>query len=91
MALVSTQNLAMAYSGHVLFDDVTLHVERGERIGLLGRNGTGKSTLLNILAGMLSPDGGSVVYESGVRVADRLSGPRKRSSEPGSPRWSWST
>jgi ATP-binding cassette subfamily F protein uup len=69
MALVSTQNLAMAYSGHVLFDDVTLHVERGERIGLLGRNGTGKSTLLNILAGMLSPDGGSVVYESGVRVA----------------------
>ena len=69
MALISTQNLAMAYGGHVLFDDVTLHVERGERIGLLGRNGTGKSTLLNILAGMLSPDGGSVVYESGVRVA----------------------
>lgn len=69
MALISTQNLEMAYGGQVLLQDATLHVERGERVGLLGRNGAGKSTLLRILSGELPPDGGSVIYESGVRVA----------------------
>ena len=69
MALISAQNLEMAFGGQVLLEDATLHVERGERVGLLGRNGTGKSTLLSILAGALAPDGGSVIYESGLRVA----------------------
>jgi len=69
MAFVSTQNLDMAYGDQVLLEDATLHVERGERIGLLGRNGAGKSTLLRIIAGTLTPDGGSVVFESGIGVA----------------------
>ena len=50
-------------------EDATLHIERGERVGLLGRNGEGKSTLLSILAGATTPDDGVVVYESGLRVA----------------------
>jgi ATP-binding cassette subfamily F protein uup len=69
MALISAQNLEMAFGGQLLLEDATLHVERGERVGVLGRNGTGKSTLLSILAGALAPDGGSVIYESGLRVA----------------------
>jgi ATP-binding cassette subfamily F protein uup len=68
MAFISTQNLDMAYGDQVLLEDATLHVERGERIGLLGRNGAGKSTLLRIIAGTLTPDGGSVVFESGIGV-----------------------
>jgi ATP-binding cassette subfamily F protein uup len=59
----------MVYGDRELLTDETLHVERGERVGLLGRNGEGKSTLLAILAGSLEPDGGSVIYESGVRVS----------------------
>ena len=50
-------------------EDATLHIERGERVGLLGRNGEGKATLLSILAGATTPDDGVVVYESGLRVA----------------------
>ena len=69
MALISAQDLEMVYGGQVLLEDATLHVERGERVGLLGRNGAGKSTLLRILSGELPPDGGSVIYQSGVQVA----------------------
>jgi len=69
MALISAQNLQMSFGGRALLENTTLHVERGERVGLLGRNGEGKSTLLAILAGTLPPEGGSVILESGVRVS----------------------
>ena len=69
MALISAQNLRVAFGGRTLMEDATLHIERGERVGLLGRNGEGKSTLLSILAGATTPDDGVVVYESGLRVA----------------------
>ncbi len=69
MALISAQNLRVAFGGRTLMEDATLHIERGERMGLLGRNGEGKSTLLSILAGATMPDDGVVVYESGLRVA----------------------
>ena len=69
MALISAQNLRVAFGGRTLMEDATLHIERGERVGLLGRNGEGKSTLLSILAGATMPDDGVVVYESGLRVA----------------------
>ncbi|MHB1192942.1 MAG: ATP-binding cassette domain-containing protein [Longimicrobiales bacterium] len=69
MALLSCQSLSIAFGGPPLLDDVVLQVERGERIGLVGRNGEGKSTLLKILEGQLLPDGGTVVMESGTRVA----------------------
>ena len=59
----------MAYGGQTLLEGATLRIERGERVGLLGRNGAGKSTLLRILAGTVPPDGGSVVCDSGVRVS----------------------
>jgi ATP-binding cassette subfamily F protein uup len=68
MALISAQNLTIAYGGRPLIEDATLQVERGERIGLVGRNGAGKSTLLRILAGTLEPDGGRIVRETGIRV-----------------------
>jgi ABC transport system ATP-binding/permease protein len=69
MALLSCQSLRIAFGGPPLLDDISLQVERGERIGLVGRNGEGKSTLLKILEGTLPPDGGAVVMESGTRVA----------------------
>lgn len=69
MALISCQNLRIAFGGRPLLDDASLQIEGGERIGLVGRNGEGKSTLLKILSGEIAPDAGEVVGDSGVRVA----------------------
>jgi ABC transport system ATP-binding/permease protein len=69
MALISCRDLRLLHGERVLLDDVTLRIDVGERIGLVGRNGEGKSTLLSILAGSLEPDGGTVVRASGLRVS----------------------
>ena len=69
MALIDCQGLTLAYGGRPVLDGVDLRVERGERVGLVGRNGEGKSTLMRIIAGAVEPDQGTVVRESGLRVA----------------------
>ncbi len=69
MALLSATGLRIAFGGPPLLDDATLHIETGERVGLLGRNGEGKSTLLSILAGRTEPNGGELAWASGTRVA----------------------
>ena len=58
MSLLSARELSKAYGARVLFSNATLTVREGERVGLLGTNGTGKSTLLRILAGVEPPDTG---------------------------------
>jgi ATP-binding cassette subfamily F protein uup len=69
MAQLSLQNIHMAFGGPPVLDGVTLQVEPGERICLLGRNGEGKSTLLKIISGDLVPDDGTIVRQSGIHVA----------------------
>ncbi len=69
MALLSLNNLTFTYAHPVLLKDVTLHIERGERIGLVGRNGAGKSTLLKIINRELNPDDGSVDVGPEIVVA----------------------
>ncbi len=69
MALLSCQNLRIAFGGRPLLDDASLQIERGERIGLVGRNGEGKSTLLKLLVGQIAPDEGTLVADAGVRVS----------------------
>ncbi|MCC6533563.1 MAG: ATP-binding cassette domain-containing protein [Burkholderiales bacterium] len=69
MALLSLDDAGLAF-GHVpLLHHVGLQIERGERIGLIGRNGTGKSSLLRILAGVAALDDGALRIEPGARVA----------------------
>jgi len=58
-----------AYPAKTLFEGVSVHVEDGERIGLIGPNGGGKTTLMKILAGVLTPDAGEVVQMRGLRTA----------------------
>jgi ATP-binding cassette subfamily F protein uup len=69
MALLSLQNIQIAFGGPKLLDGVTLQIEPGERICLLGRNGEGKSTLLKIVSGEVEPDGGEIVRSRDVRIS----------------------
>ena len=69
MALISIRNMSMGFGGHLLFDQVALHVEAGERACLVGRNGEGKSTLLNIISHAVVPDVGEIYRQPGLRIA----------------------
>jgi ATP-binding cassette subfamily F protein uup len=69
MALLSLRGVSLAFGGPPVLEDITLQVEKGERICLLGRNGAGKSSLLGLIAGELQPDGGSIDRRQGLRVA----------------------
>ncbi len=69
MSLISLNNVSLTFAGPAILDAVNLHIENGERLGLLGRNGAGKSTLLKILEGALAPDSGDVIRQPGLRVA----------------------
>ena len=61
-------NLTKSYGERILFEDVSFGVSEGEKIGIIAKNGTGKSTLLRIIAGKESADSGEVVFRKGLRV-----------------------
>nr|WP_269438124.1 ABC-F family ATP-binding cassette domain-containing protein [Phosphitispora fastidiosa] len=67
--MLSAENLTKSYGLKTLFSDLTFGIAEGEKIGLIGINGTGKSTLLKLLAGKETPDQGEVTVGSAVRVA----------------------
>lgn len=69
MALLSVQSLVLAHGGPPLLDGVSFTLDRGERVSLVGRNGEGKSTLLRVLAGLETPDAGTLAFSAGSRVA----------------------
>lgn len=69
MALISLQNVTLAFGGPKLFDEMTLQIELGERVALLGRNGTGKTTLMRVIAREISLNEGHIIYQKGIRVA----------------------
>ena len=69
MILLSAQNLEKTYMERKVLDDVSFFLGEGDKIGIIGINGTGKSTLLRILAGAEEPDSGTVIRTKGVRVS----------------------
>lgn len=69
MPLVTIEDLSIGFRGPQLFDGVTATIDAGQRIGLLGRNGTGKTTLLKMLVGEVQPDHGSITLAPGTRIA----------------------
>ena len=69
MALLSFRDVTFGFVSPPLLDHVNLQIERGERVGLLGRNGTGKSTLMKLIVGEIAPDSGIVERQAGTRVA----------------------
>jgi len=68
ISYLQVEGLSKAFGVDVLFEDLTFGVAEGEKIGLIAKNGTGKSTLLDILAGISSQDSGTVIYRNNLRV-----------------------
>nr|MBP6514510.1 ATP-binding cassette domain-containing protein [Steroidobacteraceae bacterium] len=69
MTLVTLIDAELAYGLHPLLDRANLAIQEGERIGLIGRNGTGKSSLLRILAGLTGLDDGDMQRADGLRCS----------------------
>ena len=69
MSLITLARAHLAFGDRPLLDEADFSLEAGERVGLIGRNGTGKSSLLRILAGMERPDDGSVQFQQGIAIA----------------------
>ncbi len=68
MPLLALTNLRYAIGTRVLLDGVSMSIEDGERIGLVGRNGTGKTTLMKVIMGRVKPDSGLVTLQKGARI-----------------------
>jgi ABC transport system ATP-binding/permease protein len=66
--LLGAESLHLEYPTRVVFDSVTIGLDEGQRIGVVGRNGDGKSTLIKLLAGRLQPDGGRVTRRNGITL-----------------------
>ena len=68
MSLVTMEHLTKSYTERLLFDDTAFGMEEGEKVGLIGINGTGKSTLLKIVAGIEEPDEGKVIFRRNLYI-----------------------
>jgi len=66
--MLTVSQLSKSFSGRILFDDVSLQVNRGDRIGLVGPNGAGKSTLFSLILGEVSPDTGQITIEKSATI-----------------------
>ena len=64
MNLITIENLTKSYTEHPLFNDTSFYLQEDEKVGIIGINGTGKSTLLKILAGEEEADGGTITMAS---------------------------
>lgn len=69
MPLITLQNISMAFGGPKLLDALSFQIEKNQRICLLGRNGTGKTTLMKIIEGSLKPDEGKIQKDSSVKIS----------------------
>lgn len=66
--LLDVQNISKAFGAHVLFENISFSIAEGQHVGLIARNGTGKSTLLSLLSGKESVDSGSIIFRRDIKV-----------------------
>lgn len=72
MQLISLKNISLNFGTHIVLDNADLDISKGQRICLIGRNGTGKSSLLKIIEGEVIPDGGEVIIHNNAKVASMI-------------------
>ena len=65
---LDVQNLSKSFGADIMFNNISFSIAEGQKIGLVGQNGTGKSTLLQILTGHESKDDGKIIYTNDIRV-----------------------
>lgn len=65
---LDVQHLTKSFGAHILFEDISFSVAEGQKVGLVARNGTGKSTLLSILTGIEGYDSGSIIFKRDLRI-----------------------
>ena len=68
ISYLQIENLTKSYGDRILFADVTFGINEGDKVGLIAKNGTGKTTLLNIIAGKEDYDSGKIVFNNDIRV-----------------------
>jgi ABC transport system ATP-binding/permease protein len=68
ISLISLKDISLAFGGPLLFEKLSLQLEPGERVALLGRNGVGKTTLMKVMAGQIAVDKGEIAYQKGVQL-----------------------
>ncbi|MBU3025135.1 ABC-F family ATP-binding cassette domain-containing protein [Zobellia galactanivorans] len=69
MNLLTVENISKSYGERVLFNNLSFGINKGQKIALIAKNGTGKTSILNIMSGLDSPDSGQVNYRKGIRVS----------------------
>lgn len=69
MNILNIEHIHKIYGEKVIFDDVSCGIQTGDKIGIIGINGTGKSTLLKMAAGLIEPDEGQIVCQNGLKIA----------------------
>ena len=69
MNIINIEHISKIYGEKTIFDDASFGVQEGDRIGIVGINGTGKSTLLRMIAGESTPDSGQIIRQNGLRIA----------------------
>ena len=68
MAIATFRNVHKSFGGQIVFDNLNLQIHPSEKVGMIGANGSGKSTILKLVTGFLTPDMGEVIKQKGVRI-----------------------
>ena len=66
--MISIDDVSVAYGGFVLLDKINFHISSADKIGLVGRNGAGKSTIMKLIMGLQSPTSGHIDKPSGITI-----------------------
>ncbi|WP_329905342.1 ABC-F family ATP-binding cassette domain-containing protein [Porphyromonas pogonae] len=65
--MLQIDNLTKSFGDRILFQNISFSIDKGQKVGLIAPNGTGKTTLINLLAGIDTPDSGNIIFQNGVR------------------------
>ena len=70
MNFINIEHISKIYGGKTIFQDASFGIQQGDKIGIVGINGTGKTTLLRMTAGLAEPDEGQIVKQNGMKMDD---------------------